>query len=120
MKGLFAVVAAALLLTGVQTYAQDAAKADEKMSAKTMTATGTVKAVAADSLTVTDKDGKDWMFTVDKATKVVAKGGSHMAADKKANNEAVTIADAVKVGEKVSVKYHDMGDKKHAAMVRVI
>ena len=121
MKGLFAVVAAALLLTGGQTYAQDtAAKADATMSAKTMTAVGTVKAVAADSLTVTDKDGKDWTFMVDKATKVVAKGGSHMTADKKANNEPVTMSDAVKVGEKVNVKYHDMGDKKHAAMVRVI
>ena len=121
MKGLFAVVAAALVLTGVQTYAQDAAaKADEKMSAKTMTAVGTVKSVAADSLTVTDKDGKDWTFMVDKDTKVFAKGGSHMTAEKKANNEPVTIADAVKVGEKVNVKYHDMGDKKHAATVRVI
>jgi hypothetical protein len=43
-----------------------------------------------------------------------------MTAEKKANNEPVTIADAVKVGEKVNVKYHDMGDKKHAATVRVI
>jgi hypothetical protein len=121
MKGLFAVVAAALLLTGVQTYAQDAAaKADEKMSAKTMTAVGTVKSVAADSITVTDKDGKDWTFMVDKTTKVFAKGGSHMTAEKKANTEPVTISDAVKVGEKVNVKYHDMGEKKHAATVRVI
>ena len=121
MKGLFAVVAAALVLTGVQTYAQDAAaKADEKMSAKTMTAVGTVKSVAADSITVTDKDGKDWTFMVDKTTKVFAKGGSHMTAEKKANDEPVTISDAVKVGEKVNVKYHDMGEKKHAATVRVI
>jgi len=117
MKGLFALVAAALLMTGVQGYAQDAAGT---MSKTTMTAVGTVKSVAADSIVVTDKDGKDWTFMVDKATKVFAKGGSHMTAEKKANNEPVTIADAVKVGEKVNIKYHDMGDKKHAATVRVI
>jgi hypothetical protein len=116
MKGLFALVAAALLTTAVQGYAQDAAGT----AAKTMTAVGTVKSVAADSIVVTDKDGKDWTFAVDKDTKVTAKGGSHMTADKKANNEPVTISDAVKVGEKVNVKYHDMGDKKHAATVRVI
>jgi hypothetical protein len=108
-------VAAALLLTGVQAYAQDAAA-----TGKTMTAIGTVKSVAADSIVVTDKDGKDWTFVVDKDTKAFAKGASHLSDEKKASGEAMTITDAVKVGEKVNIKYHEMGDKKHAATVRVI
>jgi hypothetical protein len=92
----------------------------EKMAdMKAMTAKGTVKSVAADSLVVTDKDGKDWTFVVDTHTMVVARGASHMTAEKKAAGEAVTIADAVKDGDKVSVKYHDMDGKLHAASVRV-
>lgn len=114
MKGLFAFVAAALLLTGVQAYAQDAA------AGKTMTAIGTVKTVAADSIVVTDKDGKDWTFVVDKTTKAFAKGGSHLSDEKKASGEVMAITDSVKVGDKVNIKYHEMGDKKHAASVRVI
>jgi hypothetical protein len=114
MKGLFAFVAAALLLTGVQAYAQDAA------AGKAMTAIGTVKTVAADSIVVTDKDGKDWTFVVDKTTKAFAKGGSHLSDEKKASGEVMTITDSVKVGDKVNIKYHEMGDKKHAASVRVI
>ena len=38
----------------------------------TKTAKGTVKTVAADSLTVTDSAGKDWTFAVDTKTKVIA------------------------------------------------
>jgi alpha-tubulin suppressor-like RCC1 family protein len=132
MKGVMAFVAAAVLATGVSAFAQDAAGAakDAQAAAKNtkaaagkmaaMTAKGTVKSVAADSIVVTDKDGKDWTFAVDKTTKVYAKGGSHMTAEKKASGETMTIADAVKVGEKVTVKYHDMGETKHAAEVRVI
>ena len=115
MKGLFAFVAAALLLTGVSAYAQDAAAAG-----KTMTAIGTVKSVAADAIVVTDKDGKDWTFTVDKTTKFFAKGASHMSDEKKASGEKMTIADVIKVNDKVNVQYHDMSGKMHAASVRVI
>jgi hypothetical protein len=115
MKGMFAFVAAALLLSGVPAYAQDAAA-----DAKAMTAIGTVKTVAADSIVVTDKDGKDWTFVVDKTTKAYAKGGSHMADEKKASGETMLITDSVKVGDKVNIKYHEMGEKKHAASVRVL
>jgi ABC-type Fe3+-hydroxamate transport system substrate-binding protein len=88
---------------------------------KTMTAKGTVKTVAADSLTVTDSAGKDWTFKVDTNTKVVVSGGSHKTADTKAMGKTPMITDEVKAGAKVSVKYHDMGDKgMHAAEVRVL
>ncbi|HEY7120796.1 MAG TPA: hypothetical protein VH475_29700 [Tepidisphaeraceae bacterium] len=132
MKVMFAVLAGVLLAAGTPSLASAQAAdtgtvkaqdtvttGQEKMAGKTMSASGTVKSVAADSIVVTDKDGKDWTFAVDSHTKVIAKGASHMSAEKKASGEPVTIADAVKEGEKVSVKYHDMEGKMHAASVRV-
>ena len=65
---------------------------------KTMTAKGTVKTVAADSLTITDSAGKDWTFKVDTNTKVVASGGSHKTADTKAMGKTPLITDEVKAG----------------------
>jgi hypothetical protein len=115
MRGLTAFVAAVVLAAGMFALPQSGAAAE-----KELTANGTVKTVAADSIVVTDKDGKDWTFVVDKTTKVFAKGGSHMTDEKKAAGETMTIVDIVKVGEKVTVKYHDMGEKKHAASVRVV
>ena len=105
MKGVMAFVAAAVLATGVSAFAQDTAGAAKDVKAAAgkmaaMTAKGTVKSVAADSIVVTDKDGKDWTFAVDKTTKVYAKGGSHMTAEKKASGETMTIADAVKVARR--------------------
>lgn len=86
----------------------------------TMTAKGTVKTVAADSLTITDSAKKDWTFKVDGQTKVVASGGSHKTADTKAMGKTPEITDIVKTGGKVTVKYHDLGGgAMHAAEVRV-
>lgn len=87
----------------------------------TKDAKGTVKAVAADSLTVTDADGKDWTFAVDTKTKVVASGGSTKTAATKAMGKSPAITDVVKAGNKVAVKYHELdGGKMHAASVRVL
>jgi ABC-type Fe3+-hydroxamate transport system substrate-binding protein len=87
----------------------------------TKTAKGTVKSVAADTLTVTDSAGKDWTFAVDTKTKVVATGGSHKTADTKAMGKVPEITDIVKAGASVTVKYHEMeGGKMHAANVRVM
>ena len=88
---------------------------------KTKDAKGTVKTVAADSLTVTDAAGKDWTFAVDSKTKLVASGGSHKTAETKAMGKSPAITDIVKEGGKVSVKYHELeGGKMHAAEVRVL
>jgi len=88
---------------------------------KTMTAKGTVKSVAADSLTITDASSKDWTFKVDAQTKVIATGGSHKTAEKKLMDKKLEITDIVKSGAKVSVKYHDLGGgAMHAAEVRVM
>lgn len=125
MKTLWAGVLS-LMLVGAVVSAQEAAAphdanaAKQTASHKAMSAAGTVKSVADDSLVVTGKDGKDWTFVVDSATKVVAKGAGHMAADKKEAHEAMKITDVVKEGAKVSVQYHDMGGTMHAATVRVM
>jgi hypothetical protein len=92
--------------------------AQEKAASKTMTATGKVTAVTADSVTVKGKDA-DWTFGVDKATTVVAKGGSHKMAAMKDDKKPTVITEFVNVGDDVSVKYHDMGATKHAATVTV-
>ncbi len=125
MKAVFTCMAVAMLATGASALAQapaaDAgAKPPSTAKMATMSATGTVKSVAADSVVVTDKDGKDWTFAVDTATKVIAKGASHKSDEKKAEHAPMMITDVVKTGDKVSVKYHDMDGKMHAASVRVM
>jgi uncharacterized low-complexity protein len=92
--------------------------AQAKAASKTMSAAGKVSAVTADSVTVKGKDG-EWTFGVDKATTVVAKGGSHKMAAMKADKKPTVITEFVTVGDDVSVKYHDMGATKHAATVTV-
>ena len=92
--------------------------AQAKAASKTMSATGKVSAVTADSVTVKGKDG-EWTFGVDKGTTVVAKGGSHKMAAMKADKKPTVITEFVSVGDDVSVKYHDMGATKHAATVTV-
>ena len=112
-----------ILLTAVPALAQDkpakpAGKSTASAAAKTMTANGTVSSVAADSLTVKASSG-DMTFAVDDKTHVVAKGASHKTAAAKGENKMTPITDFVKVGDQVSVKYHDMGATKHAASVTV-
>jgi hypothetical protein len=92
------------------------AAAQKAAKPKTATADGTVKSVSATALTVTDKANKDWNFTIDGTTNVVAKGGTTKSA---AKGGKVAITDLVSTGDKVTVTYHDMGGTMHAARVRV-
>ena len=78
-------------------------------------ASGKVKSVAADSLTITSS-GKDMTFTVDTKTNVVAQGAGTKAAK---SGGRLPITDAVKEGDMVSVSYHDMAGTMHAASVHV-
>jgi len=91
-----------------------AASLDAQAKAKTMSAAGTVKAVTGTSLTVTAAGGKDMTFTVDNTTKFVGKG-----LGTKAKAGPLTATDAVAMGDKVRVTYHDMGGTLHAANVSV-
>jgi Domain of unknown function (DUF5666) len=95
---------------GSQAFAQTAAK----------TARGTVTAMAADSLTVKVAN-VDMTFTVDAKTTVTARGAGTKA--KAANQAGMTgpkMGDVIKVGQAVSVSYHDMGGTLHAASITAI
>ena len=105
-----------VVLLAAPAFAQ--AKADKPAASKTLSAAGKVSGVTADSVTVKGKDA-EWTFGVDKATTVVAAGGSHKMAAMKADKKPTVITEFVKVGDDVSVKYHDMGATKHAATITV-
>jgi hypothetical protein len=105
-----------VLLASAPIFAQSAA--GKSADAKTLRASGTVSAVAADSVTVKAKGG-EWKFQVDNSTKISAQGATRTKADLKGENKAPRITDFVKVGDFVDVRYHDMGATKHAANVLV-
>jgi len=109
MKRLLLVALAVVALCVGQTVGLDA-----QGKAKTMTASGTVKTVTGNSLTVTAAGGKDLTFTVDNSTKFVGKG-----LGTKAKQGPITPTDAVAMGDRVRVTYHDMGGTMHAASVNV-
>ena len=84
-----------------------------------MKAAGTVKAVAADSLTITDSAAKDWTFVVDKETTVVAKGASHKMDKLKADGKPSTIGAFVMAKQHVAVTYVEKDGKQVAKEVHV-
>jgi len=111
MKRLILVV---LSVLGLSVAAQPiAVHAQKATTSKTMTASGPVKAVSGTSLTVTS-GGKDMTFMIDGSTKFVGKGLSTKSAAGK-----ITATDAVNMGDRVTVSYHDMGGTMHAANVRI-
>ena len=81
---------------------------------KAMTAAGTVKSVSANSLVVSAAGGKDMTFMLDGTTKFVGKGLST-----KSKGAPMSATEAVAANDRVSVTYHDMGGKMHAANVRI-
>lgn len=87
-------------------------------AAKTLTAVGTVSAVANDSLTVKAKAG-EMTFAVDNDTRVIGRGMGTKSAELKGEKKPSVITEYVKVGDTVTVRYHDTGTTKHAASVRV-
>ena len=82
-------------------------------------ATGTVKTVSADSITVTDSASKDWTFVVDKETTVVAKGASHKMDKLKADGKPTTITEFVSVKNNVVVLYAEKDGKSIAKEVHL-
>lgn len=125
MKRFYAVVGAVVLaLLPVYAAGQTTKPATDTKAkkatpaAKAITATGTVTAVAADSLTIKGK-ADETTFKIDSTTKVIGAGASHKTAEMKAQDKPTVITDFVKVGDNVSVTYHDMDGTKHAASIRV-
>ena len=107
-------LALGLLLVSGPAFAQDKKAAADKV----MTATGSVTAVSASSITVKGKDA-EWTFAVDKATHVSVPGATKKTAAAKDAKAPLEITTYVKNGDTVTVKYHDMGATKHAAEVLV-
>jgi len=89
-----------------------------KTQPKTLSAMGTVTAVTTDSLTVKNK-AESWTFTIDKTTSVNAKGATHKSLELKKEGKASKLTEFVKVGDSVTVSYHDLGATKHASVIRV-
>ena len=85
---------------------------------KAIEVAGTVTVVGPDSLSVKGKPDT-WTFTIDKDTTVTVKGATQKNLDLKAAGKAPKLADFVKVGDYVTVSYHDLGKTKHAATIRV-
>jgi hypothetical protein len=96
--------------------------------AKTMTAVGAVKTVAADSLAINGGSGKDWTFVIDATTKILPRAGqetidvapvSPVEGGKVIPSKPLMITD-IKEGQRVQVKYHNVNGKMHATQVRVM
>ena len=85
----------------------------------TKEAAGTVKSVAADSITVTDSAAKDWTFAVDKDTSVRAKGATRKMDKLKVDGKPTTITEFVSVKKNVVVTYIEKDGKAIAKEVRV-
>ena len=89
-------------------------------TASDMRSSGTVKAIAGDSITIVGASGGGASFTqtfvVNSATKVVGKGAGTAAA---ANGGRVPFADLIAAGDKVSVSYRKVGNALQASDVRV-
>ncbi len=114
------VIALALAALPTVTQAQQTgAKAPAKTQEKTITVAGQVSAVTMDSLTVKGGKTDTWTFTIDKETSVIAKGATHKTLELKAEGKANKLTEFVKVGDQVTVSYHDRGAMKHAATIRV-
>jgi hypothetical protein len=109
MKRLIAMLGCAVLL---------AAAPPAAMAQGTKTEKGSVTALTPSSITVKVGE-KDKTFAVDAKTQVVAPGGSTASREAKAEGKAgPMLTDIVKVGQAVSVAYHEQG--MHAATVRAI
>jgi hypothetical protein len=89
-----------------------------QMKSETKEASGTVKSVAADTLTITDH-GKDMTFIVDNDTSVVAKGATHKMMAAKDAGKSTKITDFVMDKQSISVKYAEKDGKMYAKEIRV-
>jgi hypothetical protein len=85
---------------------------------KAKTVQGKVTAVAGDSLTIA-KGADSMTFTVDNTTKIVGKGLTTKSNEKAAAGEKMTLTDSVGDGDMVTVTYHEMDGKMHAATVKI-
>lgn len=117
--GVIAVLMAGMLPVYAAAQATPPAKEVKQAAGKIMSATGSVTAVTADSLTVKAKSG-DMTFTVDSKTKVTGTGAGTKSAELKDQKKPTVITEFIKVGDNVTVSYHDMNGTKMATGVRLM
>ena len=104
------------ILSGVFVLAAFLASSSVGVQAATKTVSGTVAAVAPDSLTVKAKDGEH-KLVVDSKTRIVGTGVGTKTAKMKEEKKTPQITDFVKAGDEVSAKYDDASN--HASEVRL-
>jgi FlaG/FlaF family flagellin (archaellin) len=120
MRRLLGFIALALVVA-LPVYAQGTGQAPAAKSAPAataMTASGSVTAVSADSLTIKAKSG-DMTFAVDSKVKVTGTGASHKTEELKAAKKTAALTDYLKNGDMVTVTYNDVGGKMAASAVRI-
>jgi hypothetical protein len=106
MRRLILTLGAALMLAAAPALAQ-----------QTKTVNGTLTEIAANSITV-QVDGKDMKFSVDPKTEVTAPKGSTTQRAAAAAGKGVTVADVLKTGQAVEVRYDEQSMR--AASIRAI
>jgi hypothetical protein len=72
---------------------------------------GTVRSVLPNGLTVVDAGGKEWGFTVDKDSLILAKGAGHKMDRLKADGKLPTIDEFISKDQAVYVKYRERNGK---------
>ena len=110
MRRLLAVSTSVFLLTALFSVPSATVLAASK------TVTGTVAAVAADSVTIKAKEG-ELKLVVDAKTRVIGRGMGTKSKEMKDEKKPTQIVDFVKAGDEVSVTYDETS--KLASEVRV-
>jgi hypothetical protein len=120
MRRLFCVVAVlAVMMLPAYAAGQDKPAAKAAPAAKMLSASGSVTAVAQDSITIKAKSG-EMTFAVDSKTKVTGPGAGTKTEEKKKLGQPTVLTDFVKTGEMVTVQYHDLDGTKHAANIKLM
>jgi hypothetical protein len=89
-----------------------------KVAAAKATASGKITGLAADSFTVMAA-GQTHVFKVDGKTMIQGKGASTKSRELDRMGKAPVLSEFLKVGDEVSVDYHDVAGAKVASEVRV-
>ena len=106
---------ASMHATEIREVASAGAGGMSPMAPPSMTSSGTVTAVAGDSVTIAAASGAQ-TFAIGTDTKVIGTGAGTASA---AKGGKIGVTDLVAKGDKVTVTYHTMGMTMHAAEIRV-
>jgi hypothetical protein len=82
--------------------------------------TGKVKSVALNGFTITDRDGRDWGFMIDKDTHIIVKGATHKMDRLKADGRLPTLDEFLAQDQFVYVKYWEKGTKLVVRELRIL